>query len=103
MQGLTVINGGGQPISEPDWSSIYSDEFDIAPHAGWYQATVAVARAMYHQRSGIELGPPFTAVDRARSFHPADGRVVLRSNQTLLEDANGYGPGDRMFVLRKHQ
>ena len=47
------------------------------------------ARGFYHQRSGIELGPPHTTYRRPRCFHPADGVKVVHSTCTLMESANG--------------
>lgn len=57
--------------------------FDI--DAGvWRRTSSVVARAAFHQRSGIELGPPHTAVRRPRGYHPADGETVEASDLSLL-------------------
>ena len=66
-----------------------SETFDVSDVATWRRVTATVARALYHQRSGIELGPPYTAIVRPRPYHPDDGLVVRASEQSLLEDANG--------------
>ena len=66
-----------------------SETFDVSGVATWRRVTATVARALYHQRSGIELGPPYTAIVRPRPYHPDDGLVVRASEQSLLEDANG--------------
>jgi len=49
--------------------------FPIADDA-WMKAFYTSARGLYHQRSGIELGPPYTEFKRPRGFHPADGVKV---------------------------
>ena len=46
--------------------------FDIKPDA-WQQAFSVSARGLYHKRSGIPLGPPYTTFKRPRTFHPDDG------------------------------
>jgi endoglucanase len=56
--------------------------FDIGEDV-WRRAAVTVARAAYHQRSGMELGPPFTAVNRPRGYHPDDGEAVEASTHTM--------------------
>ncbi len=56
--------------------------FDIGEDV-WRRAAVTVARAAYHQRSGLELGPPFTAVNRPRGYHPDDGETVEASAHTM--------------------
>jgi endoglucanase len=51
----------------------------------WLQLADTVARAIYHQRSGVELGPPYTPLARPRPYHPDDGIVVRESRYSLLE------------------
>jgi endoglucanase len=55
----------------------------------WRGAFVTSARGLYHQRSGIELGPPFTTFKRPRPFHPKDGVKVFASTCPLMESGNG--------------
>ncbi|MDH3684355.1 MAG: glycoside hydrolase family 9 protein, partial [Acidimicrobiia bacterium] len=61
-----------------------SEEFEVDDRV-WDELTVAIARSMYHQRSGLALGPPYTAVARPRPYHPDDGLVVVESEYRLLD------------------
>ncbi|MGI9596013.1 MAG: glycoside hydrolase family 9 protein [Acidimicrobiales bacterium] len=61
-----------------------SYEFSIDDRV-WHNMTTAVARAAYHQRSGVELGPPYTAFSRPRPYHPEDGATVTASDYSLLQ------------------
>lgn len=61
-----------------------SETFAISDRV-WLDLTVAVARAMYHQRSGVALGPPYTAIARPRPYHPDDGMVVRQSDFRLMD------------------
>ncbi len=61
-----------------------SYRFEISDRA-WHELSTVVARALYHQRSGIELGPPFTPIQRPRPYHPADGATVAASDYSLLQ------------------
>ncbi len=58
--------------------------FNIADNV-WAELATTVARSTYHQRSGIELGPPFTPILRPRPYHPADGATVEISGYSLLQ------------------
>jgi endoglucanase len=51
----------------------------------WGDLAVTVARAMYHQRSGVELAPPYASFVRPRPYHPDDGATVTASGYTLLQ------------------
>jgi endoglucanase len=62
--------------------------FRIADDA-WRRAFYVSARGFYHQRSGIELGPPCTEFRRPRCFHPDDGVVVYHSTCPLMDSGNG--------------
>jgi len=62
--------------------------FEIAEDA-WRKAFTVSARGFYHQRSGIELGPPYTSFERPRSFHPDDGVTVYASTTALMGSGNG--------------
>ena len=62
--------------------------FEIADDA-WKKAFVVSARGFYHQRSGIELGPPYTDFRRPRCFSAADGVTVYESTCPLLDSGNG--------------
>ena len=67
-----------------------SDPFEIGADA-WRKAFVVSARGYYHQRSGIELGPPYATFRRPRCFHPADGVTVYASTCGLIDSGNGLG------------
>lgn len=75
-----------------------SYEFSVSESSTWRRAAVAVARAMYHQRSGIELREPYTSVSRPRGFHPDEGVEVRQASASAMEidaanesDAGGFG------------
>ncbi len=51
----------------------------------WNDLAATVARAVYHQRSGVQLGPPYTSFVRPRPYHPEDGVRVVASSYTLLQ------------------
>jgi endoglucanase len=76
-----------------------SYEFAVDEFETWLRGMVGVARAMYHQRSGIALGGPFTAIDRPRVFHPDDGVVAHQSKATLMETGNGPLGGEQFREL----
>lgn len=71
-----------------------STPFDVNVDGPWQEMTATVARALFHQRSGIALEQPYTAFTRPRPYHPDDGLVVEASDQTLVEDPNGRGDGE---------
>ncbi len=87
----------GAPVIELDFSSLdrvgryrvcvdgvgCSHTFDVDPDI-WTDLAATVARALYHQRSGTELGPPYTSFVRPRPYHPDDGVVVRASGYSLL-------------------
>ncbi len=70
-----------------------SSRFTVTEAGPWQALTATVARSLFHQRSGMALGAPHTALERPRPYHPDDGVIVTASTQTLLEDANGRGDG----------
>lgn len=72
-----------------------SAPFPIAEDTTWRRATVAVARAAYHQRSGTALGAPYTSIVRPRPFHPDDGVVFERVSLTAIDDPSNVGGDDR--------
>lgn len=55
----------------------------------WGNAFTTSVRGLYHQRSGIELGPPYTQYRRPRNMHPDDGIVVRQSRTPLMDTMNG--------------
>lgn len=72
-----------------------SPTFTISTDTTWRHVVVDVARAMYHQRSGIELGAPYTSVVRPRPFHPDDGQTFERVSLTMLDHLDNVGGDDR--------
>ncbi|MCK4376069.1 MAG: hypothetical protein KAX19_12095, partial [Candidatus Brocadiae bacterium] len=81
-------------VSEPGTYRVYvegigcSYPFEIGEGA-WRNAFTVSARGFYHQRSGIELGPPYTDYERPRCFHPDDGVKVYHSTCPLMDSGNG--------------
>ncbi|PAW78038.1 MAG: hypothetical protein B9S32_09125 [Verrucomicrobia bacterium Tous-C9LFEB] len=57
--------------------------FDIAANV-WEKAFQIQMRGLFHNRSGVELGEPYTTFKKPRDFHPADGAVVTRSTYDVL-------------------
>ncbi len=88
----------GSPVVELDFSALSepgryrvcvadvgcSHRFVIDENV-WFDLADTVARATFHQRSGLALGPPHTPVLRPRPYHPADGVVVNGTDYTLLQ------------------
>ena len=62
--------------------------FEIAQDT-WKNAFIVSVRGFYHQRSGIELGPPYTDFRRPRCFTAAEGLTVYESTCPLLDSGNG--------------
>lgn len=62
----------------------------------WLDAFKVSMHGFLTQRSGIELGPPFTTFKRPRDLHPADGFVVFKST-TSLEEAYQKGKHKSWF------
>jgi endoglucanase len=65
----------------------------------WEKALLVQLQGFYNQRSGIELGPPYSEFRRPRDHHPADGAQVFQSTCSPLDvDANDEA---RMHGLEK--
>jgi endoglucanase len=62
--------------------------FDIQPQV-WDDAFYVSVRGLFHQRSGIALGPPYTDYRRPRPFHPDDGVEVYQSTVPLMDTSMG--------------
>jgi len=60
-----------------------SQPFEIGPRV-WEKAFLTQMRGLYHNRSGIELGPPYTTFRKPRDFHPEDGKEVTRTSYNPL-------------------
>lgn len=70
--------------------------FEIADDV-WKKAFTTSAHGFYHQRSGIELGPPYTSFKRPRTFHPDDGVKIYHTNVPLMDTGNGLNRKDSNF------
>lgn len=108
----------GAPVVELDFSAVdrpgryrvcvdavgCSYTFEISVDV-WGDLAATVARAAYHQRSGIQLGPPHTSFVRPRPYHPDDGVVVVASDYSLLEARTSTDNTDfgRLVELRTDQ
>lgn len=55
----------------------------------WRDAFLVSAKSFYTQRSGIEIGPPYSPYRRPRCFHPDDGVKVYASTCSLMDSGNG--------------
>lgn len=77
-----------------------SHPFEIGPRV-WEKAFTVSVRGFYHQRSGIALGPPWTAYHRPRNMHPGDGKRIYQSTIPLMATANGFLPAgaDPFYLL----
>ncbi len=51
----------------------------------WRHAFEIQMRGLYHQRSGFELGPPYTTFQKPRDMNPADGYKVTRTRYRTVE------------------
>lgn len=65
----------------------------------WEKAFLVQMQGFYNQRSGIELGPPYSTFRRPRDLHPADGAQIFQSTCSPL-DVDG-GDEARMHGLEK--
>lgn len=123
-RGQTTARPGGAEMGQGDLTGtpVFELDFSSLTQAGRYQAcvdgvgcsvpfsvgndvwsslAVTVARAMYQQRSGTALGPPFTSVARARPFHPDDGKVVQDDSLPLLAVSDTSEVFDRLVAGQK--
>ena len=66
----------------------------------WYDAFYIAQRGFYHQRSGIELGPPYTDFTRPRNMHPRDGVKIYRTTFNVMESKD---QGDSFKQLVKNK
>ena len=99
----------GAPVQEADFSALRtpgryrlcvdtigcSPTFDVSDTSTWQRVAVTVAKAMYHQRSGVALGQPYTPLVRPRPFHPDDGVVFEQVTTTMIDDPESIGRDDR--------
>ena len=101
------------PIYELDFSGFNTQgEYVVfVPHVGvshkfpikenvWLDGFKASMKGLYHHRSGIECGPPYSEFTRPRVYHPDEGRVVYQSTCSLFMSGNGlncYGTDTNNF------
>lgn len=52
----------------------------------WEKAFLTQMRGLFHQRSGVKLGPPHTDFDKPRDMNPEDGYRVTRTKFRCVED-----------------
>ncbi len=57
--------------------------FEIG-NATWRKAFTTQMAGLYNERSGVELGPPYTQFRKPRDFYPADGVRVTQSTYSRL-------------------
>ena len=55
----------------------------------WRKTLTHVMKGFYHQRSGLELKPPYTTFHRPRNLHPADGVRIFQSSTPLMDTRDG--------------
>ena len=90
LTGTAVLEADFSPVAVAGTYRVCVDDVgcsvdvEVRPDA-WWRLTVAVARSMYHQRSGAALGPPHSAVGRPRPYHPDDGMVIETTDLRLLD------------------
>jgi endoglucanase len=63
--------------------------FHIDERATWLRGFKLSMKGLYHHRSGIVTGEPYTSFSRPRVYHPDDGRVIYHSDCSLFESGNG--------------
>ncbi len=97
--GTDVYEADFSDLADPGTYRVYvegigcSYPFPISDTA-WRDSFLVSARGFYHQRSGIELGPPHTEYARPRCFHPGDGVAVYHSACALMDSGNGLSQDD---------
>ncbi len=62
--------------------------FTISPNV-WQAPFRTSVRGLFHQRSGITLGPPYTKFIRPRDFNPDDGVKVYASTTSIFDTGDG--------------
>ena len=99
------VNFNGTDVARCDFSSLevpgryrvvvngfgHSYPFEIGDDV-WRTAFLTQMRGLYHQRSGVELGPPYTDYRKPRDMNPADGYRVTQSTYRAVEKGGeAYG------------
>lgn len=102
FNGTDVYMMDFSPLKTPGRYRVYVDgvgcsyPFEIEEDV-WRKAFYVSVRGLYHERSGIALGPPYTSFVRPRNFHPDDGVKVYATKASLLDTANGLAPDSEQF------
>jgi len=102
FNGTNVFIMDFSQLQKPGRYRVYVDgigcsyPFDISDDV-WAKAFYVSARFLYHQRSGIALGPPFTTFKRPRNFHPDDGIRIYATNTTLFDVEYGLRKNEERF------
>lgn len=66
----------------------------------WQQAFYTSVRGLYHQRSGIAIGAPYSQYQRPRAFHPNDGVKIYQATARLVDNDQGiYGKTSFLKLL----
>lgn len=80
-----------------------SHPFEIGK-AAWERAFLTQMKGLYNNRSGVEIGPPYSDFKKPRDFHPDDGAVVTRTTFDVLAsgqyNTKGVPAGDTGEVIR---
>lgn len=71
--------------------------FEIVDNV-WVKAFYTSVRFLYHQRSGIELGPPYTKFRRPRNFHPDDEVRIYATKASLYDVEFDLKKDDNRFA-----
>jgi endoglucanase len=61
--------------------------FEIGSNV-WQRAFWTQMKGLYNQRSGMEIGPPYTDFKKPRDMHPADGYKVTKTKYRSVEKGN---------------
>jgi endoglucanase len=65
----------------------------------WREAYYTSVRGLYHQRSSIAIGAPFTtAYKRPRAFHPQDGVKIYQATARLSDNNQGFIASAPSFI-----
>lgn len=90
-----VLRADFSALTTPGRYRLYVDgvgcsyPFQIADDV-WQRAFLTQMLGFYHQRSGIELGPPYTTYHKPRDLHPDDGVRVIQSSHSVLDAGNEW-------------
>ena len=90
-----VLRADFSSLKTPGMYRLYVDgvgcsyPFRIADDV-WQKAFLVQMQGFYNQRSGIELGPPYTEYRRPRDFNAADGLKVIQSSHSVLDGGNEW-------------